>query len=262
MWGSWLLLATLLIPEELAFDDKLPASSEVTADAVELGLAPSTRSGRWEIPVAGGSAVGTCAGCVRCLHACPTDAFVGPLHLDPQRCISYRTIESRSAIPRRLRQGFGNRIFGCDICQEVCPWNRRRHLAAEPDGRSCALVNRVAPPLLAGFAPTSPDRLDDGAFRARFARSPVLRTRRSGMLRNVCVALGNWSDPAAVPALLLALDDGDPLPRAHAAWALGRVGARHGGALATDPLTQRLGVESVDRVRAELQEALAEVGGA
>lgn len=221
--GSWLLLGTLIVPEVFEYTPLMPSQRNVTAEEVADGLSWNVRLGRWEIPVGDGSATGTCGECTRCLSACPTDAFVGPLHLDPARCISYWTIESRFAIPRELRTSFGNRIFGCDVCQDVCPWNRKRLIGPGTPGGASAIVDRVAPPLLDGFRPESPYWLDDGAFAARFAGSPVLRPGRAGMLRNVCVALGNWGDPTVVDALAVALRDADPLPRGHAAWALGRV---------------------------------------
>ncbi len=158
---------------------------------------------------------GTCGHCTRCMVACPTDAFPSPWILDARRCISYLTIEHRGPIPRALRSGIGNRIFGCDICNEVCPYNRRAARAAGDQPPLAASV--VAPPLLELVA------LDEAAFRTRYARSPVMRTGRVGLVRNVCVALGNWGSPQAVPALIDALHDAEPIVRGHAAWALGRV---------------------------------------
>ena len=191
--GSWLLLATLLLPEELDYDAPLAAERA------------------------------TCGRCTRCLTACPTDAFVGPYDLDPQRCISYWTIEVQEFIPRTLRPHFGNRIFGCDICQEVCPWNKRLPARTPLITALAAQQARMAPPLLEGFAAETPYWRHDDAFAERFVHSPLLRAGRAGMLRNVCVALGNWGDPAALPALALALADESPLARGHAAWAVGEV---------------------------------------
>ena len=252
--GSWLLLATVLVPEILLPDPTpTPAdNSQISAAQVLTGLDWRGNHGTWTLqtvssPVVAGSdsrnnngdtdgsrlpAVGTCGRCSRCLDACPTDAFVGPFNLDPQRCISYRTIEARSPIPRALRSSFGNRIFGCDICQEVCPWNRhledRRPLLDALKARQA----RTAPPLLEGFSPDTPYWLDQAAFSTHFRRSPVKRAKRAGMLRNVCVALGNWADPSVVPALQQALTDEHSLVRGHAAWALGQVRSRrrHQGA--------------------------------
>jgi epoxyqueuosine reductase len=233
--GSWLLLAVLLIPEKLCD----PAS------AVAAGPQPAFRKTM------------TCGRCTRCLVACPTDAFVGAYDLDPQRCISYWTIESRSIIPRALRARFGNRIFGCDICQEVCPYNRHLPERAPLLAGLHAHQARVAPPLLEGFDPSLPYWLDQAAFSAQFARSPIKRAKRAGMLRNVCVALGNWADASTVPALTQALRDPEPVVRVHAAWATGRVLAKWTHAPAAALLRTALDCEPDARVRDELQLALA-----
>ncbi|MBI1295230.1 DUF1730 domain-containing protein [bacterium] len=254
--GSWLLLGTLMVPEVFDYKPVVTAEASVVVDEVADGLSWNTRLGRWEVPVGDGQAIGTCGGCTRCLSACPTDAFVGPLHLDPALCISYWTIESRQAIPRRLRSAFGNRIFGCDVCQEVCPWNRRRTVGLDAPGVASAIVERVAPSLLDGFRSESPYWLDDVAFATRFAGSPLLRAGRVGLLRNVCVALGNWGDREVVDALRLALCDADPLPRGHAAWALGQVG--RGSRRGISRLLQAaLAVEESEWVREEIEAALA-----
>jgi epoxyqueuosine reductase len=253
--GSWLLLGTLMVPEVFDVMPVVADRASVGAEDVAEGLAWNVRLGRWEVPVAGSHVTGTCGSCTRCLSECPTDAFVGPLHLDPAACISYWTIESRQAIPRGLRSSFGNRIFGCDVCQEVCPWNRKRSIDGNEAGLASAMVDRVAPRLLEGFQVEFPYWLQDDAFARRFAESPVLRPGRAGMLRNVCVALGNWGDSDAIHALETALRDVDPLPRGHAAWALGRLHSEvrpraHG------ILRSALDVESVDWVREEIQAAL------
>jgi epoxyqueuosine reductase len=264
--GSWLLLATILVPEVLNYDPPPTPLQRLAVSVKEVisGLPADAPYGAWRIPpeVAGStienpkSKIGTCGRCTRCLDACPTDAFVGPFHLDPLRCISYWTIETKTPVPRPLRPLFGNRIFGCDICQEICPWNQR---LPERRPRLAGLVaqsGRVAPPLLEGFAPEHPYWLDLAAFRTRFARSPILRAKRHGMLRNVCVALGNWADPAALPALRLALGDEEPLARGHAAWALGEVLRRHGLAEARAALEGRLTGEVDEWVREELAVSL------
>ena len=234
--GSWLLLAVVLVPETLV-GEAAPLFST---------LVPPIR----QPPM-------TCGRCTRCLIACPTEAFVGPYDLDPRRCISYWTIEARSIIPRSLRPRFGNRIFGCDICQEVCPYNRRLPERIPLLEGLLARQARVAPPLLEGFAPASPYWLDQTAFSEHFARSPIKRAKRAGMLRNVCVALGNWGHPATVDALALALADPDPVARVHAAWALGCVLASWNHAPAAALLTAALDCEPDERVRDEIRFALA-----
>lgn len=264
--GSWLLLATILVPEVLGYDPPPTPLQRLDVSVIELlsGLPADAPYGAWSFPTEGtGSAIenpkskiGTCGRCTRCLDACPTDAFVGPFHLDPLRCISYWTIEAKAPIPRGLRPYFANRIFGCDICQEVCPWNRR---LPERTPRLAGLVaqsGRVAPPLLAGFAPKHPYWLDQAAFRTRFARSPILRAKRHGMLRNVCVALGNWADPMTLPALRLALGDSEPLVRGHAAWALGELLRRHRLPAAREALESALSHETDEWVREEVAVAL------
>lgn len=186
-----------------------------------------------------------CGTCTRCLDACPTDAFPEPYVLDARRCISYLNIELKGPIPRDLRPGMGQWIFGCDICQEVCPWNRKAAPAPEPAYASRA--DRDSPALLDLI------QLDREAFNARFRRSPVKRPKRRGFLRNVAVALGNSGMQAAVPALIRALDDEEPLVRGHVAWALGQLG----GDGAKEALKRRLGVEEDAEVREELADALA-----
>jgi epoxyqueuosine reductase len=156
-----------------------------------------------------------CGSCTACLEACPTGALPAPYVLDAGRCISYLTIELKGAIPAEHREGLGRQVFGCDICQDVCPWNRRRrHHGAEAFAPREGLL---APSLdeLAG--------LDAEAFRRRFSRSPLKRAKRRGLLRNVAVALGNSGDPAKRPVLERLAADEDPLVREHAAWALRRL---------------------------------------
>jgi epoxyqueuosine reductase len=162
-----------------------------------------------------------CGTCTRCLAACPTAAIVAPYQVDARRCISYLTIEHRGVIPRELRPLLGDWIFGCDVCQEVCPWNR-----FAPPARAARLHARA----LEGWTLERFLGLDEEAFRALFATSPIRRARRGGFLRNVCVALGNRAEAESVPALARALAvDPDPLVRAHAAWALGEIGRKHCG---------------------------------
>ncbi len=258
--GSWLLLATLLVPEELAYDPPLQRvpGSEPTPDALIQGLPGHTHCGSWIfLEFDERSLLATCGRCTRCLDACPTDAFVGPYHLDPQRCISYWTIESKQPIPRSLRPFFGNHIFGCDICQEVCPWNQRLAVRTPRLVALQATAEQFAPPLLEGFAAAHPYWLDAAAFAARFRNSPIKRAKRTGMLRNVCVALGNWADPIAIDALTLALHDPDPLPRGHAAWALGQIYQRQPTPSARQALVSATNIETVAWVREEITLALA-----
>jgi epoxyqueuosine reductase len=162
------------------------------------------------------NSTGTCGRCTRCLAACPTDALVSPYVLDSNLCISYLTIELKGAIPEPLRPKLGNRIFGCDICQEVCPYNRRFALPTDEPAFQ-AQLDQMAPPLLELI------QLDEAAFRARFKGSPIKRTKRRGLLRNVCVALGNWGDEAAIPFLEAVLDDREPLIQSHARWAMAQI---------------------------------------
>lgn len=256
--GSWLLLATILVPEVLAYDapPQVVQGMDAPPNAVLAGLPPAELVGAWQIELEPKPALATCGRCTRCLDACPTNAFVGPFHLDPLRCISYWTIEAKGPIPRALRLHFGNRIFGCDICQEVCPWNQRLPTRAPLLTGLTAQVGRIAPPLLEGFTATDPYWLDDHAFRTRFRRSPILRAKRRGMLRNVCVALGNWADPQVAPALFHALHDPEPLARGHAAWALGQVHRRHGLVTAQTALRVALSSECDAWVREEIAAAL------
>jgi epoxyqueuosine reductase len=194
-----------------------------------------------------------CGSCARCLEACPTGALLGrddagaPV-MDATRCISYLTIEHRGPIPRELRPAIGNRIYGCDICQDVCPFNSPKfvQLTREPDFR--------ARPTMSSPALTDLIAMDERAWDDISRGSAVRRAGRAGLLRNVAVALGNWRSEEAVPALTRALDDSEPLVRGHAAWALGRIGSeRARGALAT-----RQGVERDEYVREELEQALGE----
>jgi epoxyqueuosine reductase len=195
-----------------------------------------------------------CGTCSACLDACPTGALLGrdghgaPV-IDARRCISYLTIELRGAIPAKLRPGIGNRVFGCDICQEVCPWNERfARPAEEPAYRAREGLHGAA---LVSLAERLLD-LDEDGFRRAFRGSPVTRSRREGMLRNICVALGNWGAEEAMPVLERALRDESPLVRGHAAWALGQLGV----ATARDALASRAEEESEEAVRREIDAAL------
>ena len=180
-----------------------------------------------------------CGTCTRCIDVCPTGALAGDYTMDPRRCISYLTIEHHSAIPSPLRPGLGNWIFGCDLCQEACPWNG----VPQPSATDERLLPHL-PTLLS---------LDDDAFEARFRGTPMMRPGRRGLLRNTCVVLGNSGNPDAVPVLVGALRDAEPLVRQHAAWALGRLG----GAAARQALETTRRPEPAAAVRGEIEDALA-----
>jgi epoxyqueuosine reductase len=158
-----------------------------------------------------------CGSCTRCITACPTGAIDMPHHLDARRCISYLTIELKGAIPEELRPLIGDRIYGCDDCLDACPWNRfaqasRETAFAAREGTRMTLVELLG--------------LSEEEFRRVFRKSPVKRIKRRGLLRNVCVALGNVGGPADVPALERASRDQEPLVREHAEWALRRIAER------------------------------------
>ena len=185
-----------------------------------------------------------CGTCRRCLDACPTDAFVEPHVLDSRRCISYLTIEHAGVIPPELRPGIGDWLFGCDVCQEVCPWNRHG---------STARVDELAPRPSQNPIELAPlFELDEAGFRERFRKTPLWRSRRRGILRNAAICLGNSGDRGAIPALCQGLGDHEPLVRGAAAWALGQIG----GATAASALRGRLAEESDAMVRDEVQQAL------
>jgi len=157
-----------------------------------------------------------CGTCTRCLSACPTAAFPEPYVLDARRCISYLTIEHKGPIAPELRAAMGNWIYGCDVCQDVCPWNRFTPLTPDADFAPPD-VDRAAPPLHELLA------LDDAAFRARFAGSPLIRTGWERLLRNVCIAAGNSGDPDLISALRALRERATALIAEHADWALSRL---------------------------------------
>jgi len=189
-----------------------------------------------------------CGQCRICLDACPTNAFVGPYVLDARKCISYLTIELKGPIPRELRPLMGTHIFGCDICQDVCPYNTKcrptNEAAFQP--RPGLLAPELVPLL----------QLTEEEFRARFRGSPILRAKRRGFLRNVCVALGNLGRVEAVPALAHALaTDPEPLVRGHAAWALGRIGGPNARAALDGALERGGGATVQEEIRLAAESA-------
>ena len=183
-----------------------------------------------------------CGRCTRCLDACPTQALEDGYVLKSPLCLSYLTIEHRGAIPLDLRPKLGNWIFGCDICQEVCPWNTK---FGAPER---AVIESLFPSLPALMA------LDDDGFRQRFRKTAVWRTKRRGLLRNVAIALGNSGNPQAVAPLCSALRDPEALIRGHAAWALGQLDQP----TARAALRHALATEDDPQVRAEISVALGD----
>jgi epoxyqueuosine reductase len=159
-----------------------------------------------------------CGSCTRCITACPTAAITAPFQLDARRCISYLTIELKGSIPVELRPAIGSRIFGCDDCLQVCPWNR---FAREGQMMKAHVRPDLAQPDLLELL-----SLDEAGFKRRFAGTPMQRAKRRGLLRNVCVALGNIGDQKALPALRNATTGPEPLIAEHAAWAIEQVRVR------------------------------------
>lgn len=168
-----------------------------------------------------------CGNCARCIAACPTHAIIAPFQLDARKCISYLTIELKGALPVEFRKAIGNRIFGCDDCLAACPWNRfaREGNLMKPHARP-----DLEQPDLVGLL-----RLDEAGFKSRFAGTPVLRTKRRGLLRNVCVALGNTGDKSALPHLCRASGDSDVLIAEHARWAIEEIELRGNPARSSPP---------------------------
>lgn len=208
--GSWLFLGVVITDSALT---PSPQSSPIPFPR-SGGTAGRKGEGRRD---ARGEGV-SCGTCTRCLTVCPTNAFPAPHILDARQCISYLTIELRGSIPIELRPLIGNRIFGCDICQDVCPWPTR--FAAPTKERSFFPVDidRAAPKLI------DLAQLSEEAFEQRFAGTPLLRARRRGLLRNVAVALGNWGSAEAYEALAILARDPDPIIVEHARWGLARRG--------------------------------------
>lgn len=210
--GSWFFLAALLTDQELANDS----------------------------PFAGDH----CGTCRACIEACPTGALVDDRLLDARRCISYLTIELRGAVPTEFRRGLGDWLFGCDVCQDVCPWNRRA--PGSPD-ESLAPAEGRNPIDVAGLF-----ELDDEAFRRAFRGTPLWRAKRRGLLRNAAIVLGNRPVESALPSLLRGLQDPEPLVRGACAWALGQ----YQTATARDAIESALAHETDPAVREELAAAI------
>ncbi len=218
--GSWLFLGVVITDLDLEIDEspslramiatppKARGTSEQSPPSNEIASSHTTR-------LAMTRHVG-CGTCTRCLVACPTNAFVAPYVLDARRCISYLTIELRGSIPIELRPLLGNRIFGCDICQDVCPWPTRFARPTKERSFYPADLERAAPRLI------DLARLSEDEFRQRFAGTPILRAKRRGLLRNVAVALGNWRSSEAEETLKRLADDPDPIIAEHAQWGLTR----------------------------------------
>lgn len=185
-----------------------------------------------------------CGTCRACLDACPTNAFPQPYVLDASRCISYLTIELRDQVPRELRSEMGDWIFGCDVCQDVCPWNR--HSQESP------LVEFQPQPELDPVDLASLFELDEAEFRRRFRHTPLWRAHRRGLLRSAAIAFGNRPTPSALPALVKGLRDDEPIVRGACAWALGRFKIDSARAA----LLQRLDTERDEEVLHEIRLAL------
>jgi epoxyqueuosine reductase len=183
-----------------------------------------------------------CGSCQACLDICPTAAFPAPYKLDARRCISYLTIENKGPIPHEFRKAIGNRIYGCDDCLAVCPWNKFAQIGREA---KLAARDELRAPALAKLA-----RLDDAAFRGQFTKSPVKRIGRDRFIRNVLIAIGNSNDRALAAEAERLLEDESPLVRGAAVWALSQlIGRAEFAALAV----AALGTETDEMVRAEWQ---------
>jgi len=213
-FGSWFLLAEVLVDRELEPD------------------APLARE--------------HCGTCTRCIEACPTRAIIAPYRVDARRCISYLTIEHRGPIPRELRASIGDWVFGCDLCQEVCPWNRFAAPARDARLHARTLEGWTLERLLA---------IDDPGFAVLFAGSPIRRAQRNGLARNVCVALGNRGRASSIPALArAAAEDADSVVRAHALWALGEIARRLPIEAAEWPLLTRAVEQAANDPSSEVRE--------
>jgi epoxyqueuosine reductase len=186
-----------------------------------------------------------CGTCTRCLHACPTNAFPQPHVLDARLCISYHTIENKGWIDQQLRSKFGNWVFGCDICQDICPF-QRFSLTTQEKAFFPVDKDRAAPPLVDLLT------LDNATFKAHYEGSPIYRIKRERLVRNACIAAGNSRDALFIPYLIQLLYDALPLIRGHAAWALWQI-KRHGAIKQLNELYYR---EEDAEVRDELERLL------
>ncbi len=205
-----------------------------------------------ELPLSQPHLTSHCGTCTACLDACPTQAFPSPGVLNASRCISYLTIEHDGPIDETLRSGIGDWLFGCDVCQDVCPWNRKPTRRAESDRTETPATE---------FGDTAEFRdiqlaelfdSDDASFRAQFRKTPFWRSRRRGLLRNAAIVLGNQRDPEAAKALAKGLNDTEPIVRGASAWALGQIGDNFSREL----LVCRLNNEHEPAVRSEIVTAL------
>ncbi len=181
-----------------------------------------------------------CGTCTRCIDECPTDAIIEPYVLDSRLCISYLTIELKNKIPSELREGIQNNIYGCDICQDVCPWNKR---APVSDSKHFVPREGLYNPDLSSLSNLSPED-----FRELFKGSPIKRTKRRGLLRNIMVAMGNSGNKDFIPHIKKCLDDEEPLVRAHAVWALSKLD----GADSKDALLKHQALEDETMVNEEI----------
>ena len=242
-YGSWVLLAELIIDVEtepvIASEPGERGNLEITSSheknspqppLMQRGgeegtaeipsiLAPSERSeclGKRGGPKDRGVLKGTCGTCTRCIDICPTKAILKPGVIDSNKCISYLTIEHKGVIPLEFRKLMKNRIYGCDICQEICPWNKSRQKVSKKKDFK-AREDLFAPKLLDLF-PMSQEQ-----FSSRFKKSPIKRAKREGFLRNVLVAMGNWADPSLLPILEKSLQDESAVIRASGVWALQQI---------------------------------------
>lgn len=205
--GSWIFIGEIITSLELDYDNPVPDR---------------------------------CGTCTRCIDACPTDAIIEPYVLDSRLCISYLTIELKDRIPLELREGIHNNIYGCDICQDVCPWNTRAQITDEPEFKPRDDLYNPDLSYLSGLS------VED--FRYVFKGSPIKRTKRRGLLRNVMIAMGNSGDKDFIPHIKECLNDEEPLVRAHAAWALWKID----GSGSKEILLRRKSVETDDKVNEEI----------